>query len=204
LKKIDKRLKHLEQPEILGPRGGAEIGFWLKLLMKHKENLPWVSGILGAITTKYVLQSNYVLLEFLSNATFSSLYRKANSGNFYLKALEKRQAVYKLSEVRCLLEAFELTPKITHKEKLDGYKLIIVDLLSYDIKRKLIYNILLLATLLVYMFTSNLYVFMNMIWALIKLIKEGKVSVAIGKSLVLLLRKKGVTIPEELQELVSE
>ena len=150
------------------------------------------------------MQSNDALLEFLSDTTFSSFYKKVNSRNLYLKALEKRQAVNKLIEVRHLLEAFELSPKITYKEKLDGYKLLIVDLLSCDTKRKLIYNILLLATLLAYLFTGNLYVFTNMIWALIKLIQEGKVSRAVGKTLVLLMRKKGIEIPKELEELVSE
>ena len=101
-----------------------------------------------------------------------------------------------------MLEAFELTPKITTEERLDVYKLIIVDLLSSDTKRKLIYNILLLATLLAYLFTGNLYVFTNMIWALIKLIQEGKVSRAVGKTLVMLLHKKGIAIPKELEELV--
>jgi hypothetical protein len=204
-KKIDKRLKHLKQPEVLSPRGGDDqTGFWLKLLMNHKKNLPWVTGILGVIGTTTVLQSNDVLIEFLSDTTFSSLYSKVNSSNFYIRVLEKRQIVNKLTEVRHLLETFELTPKMTNRERLDGYKLIIVDLLSCDTKRKLIYNVLFLATLLAYLFTGNLYLFTNMIWALIKLIQEGKVSRAVGKTLVLLLRKKGIEIPKELEELVSE
>ena len=204
-KKIDKRLRYLKQPEIMDTRGGDDqIGFWLKLLMNHKENLPWVSGILGVIVTTAILKSNEALLEFLSDTTFSSFYIKGNSRNLYIKALEKRQAVNKLIEVRRLLEAFELTPKMTHKERLDGYKLIIIDLLSCDTKRKLIYNILLLATLLAYLFTGNLYVFTNMVWALIKLIQEGKVSRAVGKTLVMLLDKKGIAIPKELEELVSK
>ena len=41
-----------------------------------------------------------------------------------------------------------------------------------------------------------------MIWALIKLIQEGKVSRAVGKTLVMLLHKKGIAIPKELEELV--
>jgi hypothetical protein len=60
------------------------------------------------------------------------------------------------------------------KEKIDGYKLILIDLLSCDTKLKLIYNTIGLATLLIYLFTGNLLVFMNMIWALVQLVKKGK------------------------------
>jgi hypothetical protein len=36
------------------------------------------------------------------------------------------------------------------------------------------------------------------------LIKEGKISTAVGKTIAKLLSKKGIEIPEELQELISE
>jgi hypothetical protein len=36
------------------------------------------------------------------------------------------------------------------------------------------------------------------------LIKEGKISTAVGKTLIVLLRKKSIPIPEELEELSSE
>jgi hypothetical protein len=206
-KKIDKRLRKGPEVETLDTRGGDggdRIGFLSKLLMRHKENLPWVSAILGLVVTTAILQFDEALLKFLSDTTFSSFYIKANSENLYIKVLERRQAINKVIGVRQLLEAFELTPKITYKEKLDGYKLIIMNLLSCDTKKKLIYNIFLLATVLTYLFTGNLYFFTTMIGALIKLIQEGKVSPAVAKTLVILLVKKGIVIPKELEELLSD
>jgi hypothetical protein len=61
-----------------------------------------------------------------------------------------------------------------------------------------------LVSLLVFMFTGNFGVFTNIIWALIQLIKEGEISTAVGKTISMLLRKKGIEIPEELEELISE
>jgi hypothetical protein len=43
-----------------------------------------------------------------------------------------------------------------------------------------------------------------MIWALVELIKQEKVLRAVGKALVMLLNKKSVTIPKELEDLSSE
>jgi hypothetical protein len=93
---------------------------------------------------------------------------------------------------------------MTYNEKMVGYKLILVDLLSCDTKKKLISNTIALATLLIYLFTGNLLVFTNMVWALIQLIKEGKISRAVGKTLIVLLRQKGIVIPKELEEITSE
>jgi hypothetical protein len=123
------------------------------------------------------------------------VYEKATTKNLYIKALEQRQTLNKFLEARNLLEAIELKP-MTFKEKLSGYKLIILELLRCDTKEKLIYNIMALATLLV--------VFKNMLGALIELLKEGKISRALSKTLILFLRKKGLDIPEELEELSSE
>lgn len=131
------------------------------------------------------------------------MYEKATTKNLYIKALEQRQTLNKFLEARNLLEAIELKP-MTFKEKLSGYKLIILELLRCDTKEKLIYNIMALATLLVYLSTGNLIVFKNMLGALIELLKEGKISRALSKTLILFLRKKGLDIPEELEELSSE
>jgi Asp-tRNA(Asn)/Glu-tRNA(Gln) amidotransferase B subunit len=54
-----------------------------------------------------------------------------------------------------------------------------------------------------YCFTVNLSIFMNMVWVLIQLIKEGRISKAVAKTLIILLRKKGVKIPKELQHDVT-
>jgi hypothetical protein len=110
--------------------------------------------------------------------------------------LEQRQIVNKFVEIRSLLKAFELTSKMTYKEKMDGYKLILVDLLSSDTKKKLIYHTIVLSTLLISMFTVNLLVFIYMICELVQLIKEGKILRAVDKTLIVLFRKKSIPIPK--------
>lgn len=114
--------------------------------------------------------------------SFLSLYYEVSTNNVYIKA-------------------FELTPKMTYSEKVSGYNSILLDLLSCDTNLKLFHNIITLATILIYLFTGNLLVFTNMVWALIQLIKKGKISRAVGKMLIILLRKKGISIPEELEDL---
>jgi hypothetical protein len=201
-KRIDKRLR---QPDP-HPRGGdgGRVSFWLKLLENHRNNMPYVLAILGVLASTATVQYNEALAKFLCTTTFSSLYQKVNSNNLYIKALEQRQIANKFIEASNLLEAFELTPQMTYNEKIAGYKLILVDLLSCDTKKMLIYNTIALATLLIYLFTGNLLVFTNMIWALVQLIKEGKISRAVGKTLIVLLRQKGILIPKELEEIISE
>ena len=179
------------------------MGFWLRLLEKHKDNLPYVLGILGGVGTTATFRYNELLVEFLSTTTFSSLYNKVEIDNRYIKTLKQRQIANKFVEAHSLLEALELTPKMPLKEKIDGYKLILIDLLSCDTKMKLIYNIVGLASLLIYLFTGNFFVFINMIWALIQLVKEGKVSRAVARALIVLLRKKNIPIPKELEDSIS-
>jgi hypothetical protein len=87
------------------------------------------------------------------------------------------------------LEAFCLQPKMTYKEKISDYKLMIVDLFSYN-KKKLIYNAIALTTLLIYSFTDNFLVFTNMVSVLVQWVKEENILKAAAKTLAMLLRKK--------------
>lgn len=201
-KRIEKRLKQLETADLRG--GGSDrVSYWLRLLANHKNNLPYVLAILGGVASTATIKYSELLAEFLSTTTFSSAYELAKSDNLYIRALKQRQIVNKFVEARSLIEAFEMTPKISSKEKLDGYKLIIGDLLSCNTKTKLIYNIIGLATLLTYLFTGNLLIFMQMIWALVQLIKEGKISGVVARALIILLRKKNIPIPEELADAIN-
>jgi hypothetical protein len=164
-----------------------------------------VIGTSSAVGSGAVLKYNEQLAQFLCVTIFSSsLYEKISTKNMYIKALEQRQIVNKFVEASSLLQAFELTPRMTDRERLSGFKLILMDLLKCDTKIKLIYNTIGLATLLIYLFTGNFLVFTHMIWALVQLIKRGSISKGVGKVLVMLLRKKGIPIPEELEEVLSE
>jgi hypothetical protein len=52
------------------------------------------------------------------------------------------------------------------------------------------------------MFTSNLLAFTNMTRALLQLIKEGKISTAAAKTLIMLINKNGIPIPKNLEEFI--
>lgn len=67
------------------------MGFWLKLLEKHKDNLPYVLTILGGVSSNAVIQYNELLTEFLSATTFSSLYNRVKTDDLYSEALKQRQ-----------------------------------------------------------------------------------------------------------------
>jgi hypothetical protein len=67
-----------------------------------------------------------------------------------------------------------------------------------------VYNdrIIVLSSLLLSMFTSNLLAFTNMTRALLQLIKEGKISTAAAKTLIMLINKNGIPIPKNLEEFI--
>ena len=100
------------------------------------------------------------------------------------------------------MRAYELTPKMSKRERLDGYKLIVLELLNCDTKLKSFYSLIGLTMLLVYLFTGNFVIFMYMLAAIIQLIKEGKISRTAAKFLIKLLKQRGVPIPQELEEIV--
>jgi hypothetical protein len=202
-KQIEKRLR---QQETSDPSVGASPRtiFWLRLIDGHKNNLPYILGILGILTSTATIQFNKGLAEYLYTTTFSCLYEQINFNNLYLKVIEQRRITNKFLEANSLMQALALTPNMTPHERMDGFKLILADLLSCDTKKKLRYSTFALGTLLIYLFTGNFLVFTHMIWALIQLIKEGKISRAVGKTLIMLLSKKGIPIPEELEDIVSE
>jgi hypothetical protein len=54
-----------------------------------------------------------------------------------------------------------------------------------------------------YLFTANLFLFGQVIIALMSLIKEGKISRGVARIIVNMLRLKGVPVPDELEELVK-
>jgi hypothetical protein len=57
------------------------------------------------------------------------LYSQVNNG--YFGAIERFQAVTKMKEAVALIEAFDLSPKLTGAEKIEGDKLIIQDILAF-------------------------------------------------------------------------
>lgn len=159
--------------------------------------------ILAVIGSQAIFTRNQSLVDLLGSTTFSDLYIKAQSKNSYLIALGERQRANKFVERHQLIKAFELTPKMTTREKIAGYKLISVYLLSCDTRKTLLYNLIGLAALLEYIFTGNFLIFTNLVWALVQLIKEGRISKAVAKTRIMLINKKGIRIPKELEDAIS-
>ena len=60
-KQIEKYLKRQETPDV---RGGHDdrVSFWLKLLAKHKDNLPYVLAILGSLGATATLKYDELLI----------------------------------------------------------------------------------------------------------------------------------------------
>jgi hypothetical protein len=88
-------------------------------------------------------------------------------------------------------------------EKIDGYKILLADILRFDSKRKIFFGIIGFVSMLGYLFTANLFLFGQVIIALMSLIKEGKISRGVARIIVNMLRLKGVPVPDELEELVK-
>ena len=90
--------------------------------------------------------------------------------NRYFGAIERAQVAVKVKEAVALINAFDLSLKLTGAEKFEVYKLIIQDILTFDSKRKIFFS------MLAYLFTGNLFVFGQLIIALMSVIKKGKIS----------------------------
>jgi len=175
-KHVDEVLKSRQTKDL---RGGARID-WVSLLEKHKNNIPFIASLFGALTGSSKFTGIYL----------TTLYSQVN--NRYFGAIERAQAAIKVKEAGTLIEAFDLSPKLTGAEKIEGYKLIIQDILTFDSKGKIFFSILGFVSMLAYFFTANLFVFGQLIIALMSLIKEGKISKSVAKTIVRMLRLKGV------------
>jgi len=108
-----------------------------------------------------------------------------------------------VKEAATLIEAFNLKPQLSPAEKIDGYKILLEDILTFDSKRKVFFAIIGLVSMLAYFFTANLFIFGQVILALMSLIKDGKIYKGVARTIVHMLRLKGVAVPEELEELVN-
>lgn len=134
-KYIDEVLKSRETKDI---RGGAKID-WVSLLAKHKNNIPFITALFGALTGSTIVFFEDQIYQYLLDATPSTLYAQVN--NRYFAAIERTQAALKVREAIGLMEAFDFSPKLTAAEKMEGYKLIIQDILTLDSKRKTFFQL---------------------------------------------------------------
>ena len=96
------------------------------------------------------------------------------------------------------MEAFDLQPNLSPAEKIDGYKILLEDIFTFDSKRTIFFAVIGFVSLLGYLFTANLFLFGQVILALMSLIKEGKISKGVARTIVRMLRLKGVWKPKKL------
>lgn len=191
----------LKSRETAGIRGGSSGIDWVSLLAKHRDNIPFIFSLFGALTSSSYLFFEDQLSSFLFQATPGNWYSQIN--NRYFSAIERAQTVFRVTETVSLIEAFDLQPNISPQEKIDGYKILLEDILTFDSKRKIFFAIIGFVSLLGYFFTANIFLFGQVIIALMSLIKEGKISKGVARTIVRMLRLKGVPVPDELEELVK-
>jgi hypothetical protein len=194
--------ENLESPEIKDTSGGSKID-WVSLLKKHKSKIPFISFLFGAVTGTSIALFEDQIYKYLLLLAPGALDPQVNSN--YFGAIDSSKDIIKVKEFAKIIETFSLSPKLNETEKIEGYKAIIPYFLESDSKAKLISVTLGFTSLLAYYFsTGNLFLFGQMIIALISLVKEGKISTAVARMIVNELRQRGVTVPEELEELIDE
>ena len=213
-KRIDKALesretkdiaddKDLKSPEIRDTSGRSKID-WVSLLKKHKSKIPLIALLFGAATGSSIAlfeSQIYQYLLLLAPSSSRALDSQVNSN--YFGARDSSKDIIKVKEFAKILETFSLSPKLNETEKIEGYKSVIEYFLEFDSKAKLLSVTLRFASLLAYFSTGNLFLFGQIITALISLIREGKVSTAIARMIVNGLRQKEVPVPKELEELIK-
>lgn len=127
------------------------------------DNLPYVLALIGAMGITAVCIFNIELFKLFSMTTFSSLSSRFVNNeipivNKCIESVIRIRTASKFVEAHRLMQAYELTSKIFLREKLDGYKLIALELLNSDTKLKVFYSVTSLTALLIYLFTGNLVI----------------------------------------------
>ena len=207
-RKLERLIKKYLKDEQMPLRGGSadNVSYWMRLLERHVGNFPYVVALISRTGATATIIFNEQLFELLSTTTYSSIYlifakNKIPSGNKYIEGLMHVQTANKFARAHDLMQAYELKPKMSKKEKLKGYKLIVLELLNFDTKLKAFYSLIRLSALLAYLFTGNLFIFVNMLGAIISLIQESKISRALGKFLIKLLKQRGILVSIELEDI---
>jgi len=191
----------LKSREMAGIRVGSGRVDWVSLLAKHRDNLPFIFSLFVALTGSSYMFFEDQLSSYIFQATPGNWYGIINK--LYLRAIERAQTVFKVKEVASLIEAFNLEPNLSPAEKFDGYKILLEDILTFDSKRKIFFAVIGFVSLLAYFFTANLFLFGQVMIALMSLIKEGKISKGVARTIVDMFELKGVPVPEELEDLVN-
>lgn len=191
-------------------RGGdlTSSNFLINLLLEHKKNLPFVMALLfttlGVAGVTYEDQlKNFVLLGSGKFRSSLKTIKHLKITNAFIKKLTQLATSEEVNKQREFLEQINYSPEMSVNEKLDGYRLLILDILNFDSKRKVIISIIMLVSILTYLATANIPVFAQFIGALISLIKEGKISVTVAKFIAKTISKTDVDVPKELIDAIE-
>jgi hypothetical protein len=199
--------KDLKSPGTKDRSGGSRMD-WIStsILKKHKSKIPLIALLAGVATGSSIAVFEKQIYQYLLLiALKTSDSNVVNDKSFGLIDSSKNILdLNKVKEFATIIETFSLSPKLNDNEKIIGYKVVIEEFLEFDSKIKFLSGTLAFASLLAYYFSSgNLFLFGQIITALISLIKEGRVSTAVARMVVNALKKKGIPIPDELNEIIK-
>lgn len=207
---LDQLLQNRPNNEVPLTRGGdiAPSNFLINLLFEHKKNLPFVMALLfttlGVAGVTYEDQlKNFLLLGSGKFRSSLKAIKHLKITNAFIQKLTQLATSEEVNKQRELLEQINYSPEMSFSEKVDGFKLLILDLLNFDSKRKVILGIVMLVSILTYLATANIPVFAQFIAALISLIKEGKISLTVAKFIAKAIDKTELNVPTELIDAIE-
>jgi hypothetical protein len=187
---------------------------WTSLLEKHREKIPLILGVVGAVTGSSLVLNNTVY-KYLLTAVPSNLYSApvvvkkvlkkrffGESRKFVYGAIEKENTIYHMTEVVSVIDAIEGAKGLTIADRLEFYETIVSDILTFDrLTPQVLFTIIGFVSVLAYLFHGHLFIFSELITALLNLLKKGKISKHLARIIRNMLRIKGVTVPKELEEM---
>jgi hypothetical protein len=198
--------KKYRQPRFLSPRGGALIeisGISIKVVAKVVLNFLAKKGLLAGIGTGVVISkipstaiSTYLLDSFPQNLPHleKKKFILVGGGKIYLDQCDQSlEYLFKILEDETI--PFEEKRKVA-RSILTKY----LDLKTMNGRIGFVLCIVFVLYILSMQNPSGFYILLE---NLIQAIKEGRISKAIGRSIVRRLQKKGIAIDPELLEVVS-
>lgn len=156
----------------------------------------------GGVTYEDQLK-NFVLLGSGKFRSSLKAIKHLKITNAFIKKLTQLATSEEVNKQREFLEQINYSPEMSVNEKVDGYRLLILDILNFDSKRKVIIGIIMLVSILTYLATANIPVFAQFIGALISLIKEGKISLTVAKFIAKTIEKTDLNVPKELIDAIE-
>ena len=200
--------KKYKKPRFLSPRGGAVIDISvisLKVVAKVVINFLAEKGVMAGLVT-----GGCIGISKIPVTEISTYLRDAFPQN--LPDLEKKKYIL-VGEEKIYLDQCDQNlkylfkiledEKIPFKEKEQQARAILTEYLNLKTMTGRITFVLCIVLILSILFNQNPSGFYILLKNLIKAIKDGKISKALGRALVRRLQKKGIPVDPELLEVVN-